>query len=230
MNCIKNGQTTLFADILNEAIKDDLEGKDQRPLPKEHWFNQNVSNEDDKTLLMVAIDKNAEQNFNKDEESFIGILLRSGADPNLYNHDFNVTPLIYATKRKDLKAMRLLTQFGADVNATSFNTGQTSLHHANQMGFTVGVKFLLEQPNIDINVKDKKGKQTPLFLAIKAQDEESIRLLIAHGADLDHQIRSKSIREHLKTKLPHIEPNMIPKVKAGLARQTSQSTLEKLGK
>ena len=67
----------MFADIVNEAIKDDLEGKDM-VLPKDHWINQSLPKEDDKTLVMVAIDSNAHE--------FIDILLRSGADPNLYNY------------------------------------------------------------------------------------------------------------------------------------------------
>ena len=63
---------------------------------------------------------------------------------------------------------------------------------------------------------------------MKAKDEESVRLLIANGADLEHKVAGKFIREHLKVKMSHIDPDSIPKIKAGLARQTSQSTFEKL--
>ena len=77
-------------------------------------------------------------------------------------------------------------------------------------------------------MKDKKGQQTPLYLAIKANDEESVRLLIAQGANLDHKVFGKSLQNHIKQKMSHIDPESIPKLRAGLAKQTSQSTMEKL--
>lgn len=209
----------MFADIINEAVKDDLEAK-HRVLPKEHWINQNLRGEDDKTLLLIAIDLHA--------HDFMDVLLRSGADPGLYNYDLLVTPLIFATKKADLESVQLLIKFGADVNTAAFNNGQTALHIAAYQGLTKIVTFLLSQPKIEVDLKDKKGRQTPLYLALKANDEESVRLLIAHNADLEHKIVGKAIREHLKVKFPTIDPEGIPKAKADLARQTSVTTLERL--
>ena len=77
-------------------------------------------------------------------------------------------------------------------------------------------------------MKDKKGQQTPLYLAIKANDEESVRLLIANGANLEHKVFGKSLQNHIKQKMSHVDPESIPIVRAGLAKQTSQSTMEKL--
>ena len=72
---MKTGQLTLFTDIINEAVKDDLESKGQ-VLPPEHWINQSLKSEDDKTLLLASIELN--------QYDFMENLLRSGADPNLY--------------------------------------------------------------------------------------------------------------------------------------------------
>ena len=45
-------------------------------LPEDHWINQPLKSEDEKTLLLSAIDQN--------QYDFLDVLLRSGADPNLY--------------------------------------------------------------------------------------------------------------------------------------------------
>ena len=216
---MKNGELTIFADIVNDAIKDDLESKGQ-VLAKDHWINEPLKSEDDKTLLLVAV-----QEANHD---CMEILLRSGADPNLFSHELQLTPLILATRQQDVKAMEILVKFGADVNMAAFKTGETALHEACNRSFTKGVTFLLKQPKIEVNSKDKKGSKTPLFCAIKSKDVESVALLIANGADLEMKVVGKSIRDHLASKLPYVDPDSIGKVKANIARQTSLSTLEKL--
>ena len=99
------------------------------------------------------------------------------------------------------------------MNSVAANNGQTALHTACERGFTPGVSYLLTCKGLEIDVKSKKGKQTPIYLAMKANDDESVRLLIVHGADLDHIVAGKSIREHLKMKMPHIDPNSMPKVR-----------------
>ena len=53
---MKTGQLTLFTDIINEAVKDDLESKGQ-VLPEDHWINQPLKSENDKTLLLAAIEE-----------------------------------------------------------------------------------------------------------------------------------------------------------------------------
>ena len=44
IHCMKTGQLTLFTDIINEAVKDDLESKGQ-VLPQDHWINQSLKSE-----------------------------------------------------------------------------------------------------------------------------------------------------------------------------------------
>ena len=218
VHCMKNGELTIFTDIVNDAVKEDIESKDVI-LPKEHWINQSLKTEDDKTLLLKAIELGL--------PAFVEVLLRSKADPNLYSNELMVTPLIFATKSMDLTSMRLLTQFGANVNAVAFNNGQTALHAACDRGFTLGVSYLLSL-NAEIDIKDKKGNQTPLYLALKAKDEESVRLLIAHGANLEQKVFGKTLKDHTSKKMPQVNPDSIPKLKAPMERQTSTSTLEKL--
>ena len=96
---------TLFSDIITESTGKDLESNG-KVLPNDHWINQNLHSEDNKTLLLIAIDLG--------KHEYVKILLQSGANPSLMNYDLKVTPLIYASKKKDLESIRLLTQFGAD--------------------------------------------------------------------------------------------------------------------
>lgn len=210
----------MFSDIINDAVKDDLESKDQI-LAKDHWINKPLVGENDKTLLLTAIDEG--------NHDCMSILLKSGADVNLYSHELHVTPLIYATRKRDLEAMKMLLLFGADVNAASFKSGETALHEACNRSFTEAVTFLLNQPKIQVDIKDSKGGKTPLFCAMKSKDEVAMTLLIASGANLDHQIVNKTLREHIKQRMNHFDPDAIHVVKkANIARQTSQTTLEKL--
>ena len=60
--------------------------------------------------------------------------------------------------------------------------------------FTQGVDYLLRQPKIEVNLKDKKGGKTPLFCAIKAGDIESVVFLIANGADLEQRVAGKVLK------------------------------------
>ena len=53
---MKTGQLTLFTDIINEAVKDDLESKGQ-VLPEDHWINHPLKSEQDKTLLLAVIEE-----------------------------------------------------------------------------------------------------------------------------------------------------------------------------
>ena len=118
---MKTGQLTLFTDIINEAVKYDLEAKGQ-VLPDDHWINQPLKSENEKTLLLSAIDQN--------QYDFLDILLRSGADPNLYSQDLNNLPLIFATQKRDLRAMTILLLFDADVNKVNWKSGESALHAA----------------------------------------------------------------------------------------------------
>lgn len=49
---MKTSDLRTFTDIVNVP---DEEGRDSYPLPKDHWINQPLEEEDGKTLLLVAI-------------------------------------------------------------------------------------------------------------------------------------------------------------------------------
>ena len=105
------------------------------------------------------------------------LLLDAGASPFLTQKDYT-TPLMisaaggaraggYAaafsvTESGTIQAMKLLIDYGADVNAFNAN-GQTALHRAAQRGADQVVQFLADQ-GAKLNMKDKQGRM-PVDLA-----------------------------------------------------------------
>ena len=168
MGCICNGEIKELGDIIRNGTQ--LNGK---ILPKEHWTNLPIKDEENKSLILIAIEKN--------HLDSIMVLLSTGTDPNFYNQDLNVTPLIFATQKKNLEAMKLLVQYGADIN---FQTEKSlsPLHEACKEDFIEGVQYLLSLEKIAINaVESKKVKETPLFCAIEAGAVDIVKLLIHKG-------------------------------------------------
>ncbi len=69
VQCLKNGDLTTFSDLLTDAVPDlDPENGVAATLPDDHWINQPIAVEDDKSLVMLAIEYNA--------HDFLTILLR----------------------------------------------------------------------------------------------------------------------------------------------------------
>lgn len=94
------------------------------------------------------------------------------------------TPLHYAAAYGWLDCMELLLKTGADVNAQNswkispINIAMLKNHHG-------CVKRFLEEPNVDVNGKDDKGR-TLIMLALCILDDDShdfISFLLRKGAD-----------------------------------------------
>ena len=145
-----------------------------RPLPSENC----------KTLVLLAIEKN--------QLECLKVLLNSGANPNLYLNDLHVTPLIFATQKKNLEIMKyLISNQAVDVNFQT-EESMSPLHEACAVkgGFTEGVKYLLSLESVlneSLNAVESELKgETPLSCAIEAGNIESVRLLIANDACINH--------------------------------------------
>lgn len=107
------------------------------------------------------------------------------ADPNATSFR-GWTPLHIAAEMKCVGISRLLIQHGANPNVQT-NSQATPLHLACQGGGHADlVRVLLEcsQFETDTNLRDARHR-TPLTYANLNADTESLRVLIAHGADLD---------------------------------------------
>ena len=80
--------------------------------------------------------------------------------------------------------------------------GRTPLHFCAEAGFPDGVEALLRVRGVDADPQDKKGRQTPLYLAAKSGNLSAVRMLIEANADLDHQCFGKTVGDTVKDKFP----------------------------
>lgn len=222
LQCLKNQELTVFADLVNEA---DLEGGHEKPLPPNHWINQPLEEEADKSLLMLALEKNL--------LDFVDVLLKAGADAKLNNQALGRAPIHVAILHGNLEGLKMLFRdFAnkADVNAVAATKGgQTALHLAIDVGNVPMVEFLLKQPGIDVDVKDKKGGKTPLYLAVKSGNRDLARQLVEAGANYNLSCFGKKIHPDLtKEKLPGFDPTTISRQSAPLVTHMSSATFDRL--
>ena len=95
-----------------------------------------------------------------------------------------------------------MLRHGADPNTALPRNGRTPLHACAEAGFPDGVEALLRVRGVDADPKDKKGRQTPLYLAAKSGNLSAVRMLVEANADLDHHCFGKTVGETVKDKFP----------------------------
>ena len=142
------------------------------------------------TPLVFAVTRNDVASIDK--------LIAAGADPN-YTLPSGNKPLLVAMAYRHTEAALALLDRGADMTVRD-RAGNTPLHLAAQVGNTAVVKSLLAK-GADANVKTPRstpaagrgggggfrggpsGEQTPLMMAARGDHEETMRALVAGGAD-----------------------------------------------
>ena len=100
----------------------------------------------------------------------------------LLNSSTHLTLLHVAAADNDHEQVKLLLEFGADVNAKN-KDGWTPLHDAAAPN-AVRVAQLLISHGADVNARGKNGR-TPLHQAARGYAAEAARLLIDRGADVN---------------------------------------------
>jgi transient receptor potential cation channel subfamily A protein 1 len=221
LDCIKNKNLTLFSDIVNE--QDAEAAKNEFPLPEGHWMNKPLSDEDDKTLLMVAIEENLHE--------YIEVLLQAGANASLFNAELGKAPVHTAAASGDLRSLKLLfmsTRNSADINSIVRASGRTALHICAEKGKASCLEYLLSMPNVEVNVPDKKGGGTPLYLAAKKGNRLMVEALVAAGADYNVKCFGKTVAEHIQDKIPDLDPASIKRTRAPLANSAGSANSGKL--
>ena len=134
----------------------------------------------------------------------VGRLLEAGANPNV-SLKMGETPLMTAARSGDLETVEQLLQHGADVNAAEHERGQTALmwavaqRHADVASLLIDsdadlharseVWYQLENTagntNPSGNFRMAHGGSTPLLFAAHNGDVETVRMLVAAGADVN---------------------------------------------
>jgi len=128
---------------------------------------------------MSAVETELRQAIRDDDKTAIRALLKGGTNANAHS-DSGASMLMYAAAySSSTDVMQWLIDAGADVNTAASN-GATALMWA--AGDPAKVKLLLARGAI-VNAKTADGN-TPLRVAIRHRNLESIGLLLAGGADL----------------------------------------------
>ena len=123
-------------------------------------------------------------------------LVQDGADPNVNEAGRNY-PIICAAMNSKFDTVRLLAQFGVDLNQGGDDTNLTCLHilcsHTEgDPNERASIIRFLAQKGADINARHSFS-QTPLVKAILAgQPEVVIKALLDSGADTNHSFRLSS--------------------------------------
>jgi len=121
-------------------------------------------------------------------------LLVSGADPNAVTRCVQkLTPLQYAVGSEDVRMIKLLAKYGANVNLEN-NIGQTPLFDVAQYGKT-DVARTLVKCGADVNVTDRLY-HTPLHMAINNR-LPMVRFLVSHQAHINTSCIVKLTPLHL---------------------------------
>ena len=111
-------------------------------------------------------------------------LLSRGADPNAADLH-GETPLMIASWQSDLACVKILVEGGATVNLKSLN-GDTALHkacHVSGRDNTDIIRYLIES-GADVDAQNLINN-TPLFLAVVADNNSTIRTLIKANCNVD---------------------------------------------
>ncbi|CAB4067884.1 TRPA1 [Lepeophtheirus salmonis] len=226
LECINTCNLTSFSDSLVDSIA----GKEDFPLQPDHWINSPIESEDGKSLMIIALEKKYSE--------FVALLLKFGARADHFNESYGLYPIHIPSRNGDVESLKLLFRYlinSADPNSVMRINGRTPLHLMAENNFVEGVEYLLRQkPKVDI--KDKKGGQTPLFLAaFKRADSSIIRSLLKYGADPDLKcLGSKTARDLINRNYDIVldEDNSSPpesSSKQGVSIQRLGEIVEKLG-
>lgn len=143
-----------------------------------------------KELLTQGVDVNAYQldgttalqwaAYHNDLES-AKLLLNAGANPNIPN-DYGMLPMLLAARNGSAAMLETLLNGGAEPNLT-FPTGETPLMSAAMTGTINAVEILLKN-GADTNLTETTRGQTALMWATSEEHIETVRLLLAYGADI----------------------------------------------
>ncbi|MBN2356421.1 ankyrin repeat domain-containing protein [candidate division KSB1 bacterium] len=136
-----------------------------------------VLNKQNLTPLAVAVDRNYIE--------ISKVLLENGANPNFKTNDS--LPLLIISAQQNWEIVKLLVQYGADVNCTDAS-GNTPLHNAAMFNQIETAKILKEK-GAQIDKRNDKGI-LPLHIAASQGSSQIIDILLDPGSEsaiADHE-------------------------------------------
>lgn len=117
--------------------------------------------------------------YDKNEVERLTLLIEFGNNVNAVDEK-GIVPVFYAVERGRLDVLQLFVENGADVNQVC--NGVPLIGYAVQFGSKTILEYLIEQ-GADINAATEEGHVTALMGAVQAGYIESVKILLAAGAD-----------------------------------------------
>ncbi len=154
-----------------------------------HWNDLNTAG----LLLHAGADANAANDFQmtplsqacvNGNAALVELLLKSGAKPNLAIAT-GETPLMTCAKTGNVEAVQTLISHDAAINAKEPVQNQTALMWAAAEQHAAVVRALIDA-HADLQAHSKKG-YTALHFAAREGDQESVRLLLAAGVNVNNR-------------------------------------------
>lgn len=122
----------------------------------------------------------------------VELFLKNGADPNLCSYDKfsnfpDTFPLSLASDRCDFRIIKLLVEYGADVNIQNIACGDTPLQHVVIRGLIRPIKYLISK-GARINGAGNEARTALMETAFCSQNTEKIiKILVEHGAGINYR-------------------------------------------
>jgi ankyrin repeat protein len=118
----------------------------------------------------------------KDFLELLEIILRNANKKNEIIKKYGIEALMSAISNKNLEGVKLLIDFGANINQQS-RYGWSTMHEAACIGSTEILQFLLDC-GANVNIKDNEHK-TPLHIACDNCNFKMVKLLKYNGCDVE---------------------------------------------
>ena len=221
IEALKEGDLQSFTDLVNNKdVEDELDNPS-------FWINQGREDEDGYNLAELCV--------TLESKAALATLVRLGLHMDMINTDTGYSALHRAAEmgKPDLLSVILQTTnhtFDVNVRTAKRKRGITALHLA---ASTVSdqhlkcVKILLEQPFIEVDVRDSSWVTTPLYAAGKCRNIEAAVKLLENGANADLMVgaTNKTVGDFFRTWMPEFD---IDKVKVVKQRYPGENIKEKL--
>jgi ankyrin repeat protein len=129
------------------------------------------------------------------------LLLEAGADVAVGTRIGTYTPLHLAVRGGHTAVSKLLIEAGADITVATTNGEATPLHLAAAADGGEDIVAALVEAGADVNAKERVAGQTPLMFAASYGRTESVKRLLAAGADQAVATRVVDALEQLRDDL-----------------------------
>lgn len=131
-------------------------------------------------------------------KEILKILLDYGGNLNSYSTEDEEPPIHNAIKNKNIENVKFLIEENVKLQQYSLITGDSALHIAVRTGEEEILSLLLEDKEININIKSKIRGLTPLDLALTLNNDHFAFLLLQHGASVNTSyINDKHLKEYI---------------------------------